>query len=181
MAILYRNDSTGEVFIENFVNDRLMRYPVGPEGIRYLQQHQVEEGGEVPEPVLSVLREQGWLAGVTGSGSGADPGVDSVSNTSETGALLGDERAVFEEPLPSVKLEPRPFGEPEGVATLYEQKGADMANNERPETQSGYAADKANANPVSHPEAAAFVGSVWFWVLVVIVVAIVVWGAIEIF
>lgn len=104
-----------------------------------------------------------------------------AKNTSETGAAPGNQRATYDEPLPSVKLEPRPFIEPEDAEVFLAERKTGMAENERPEPTFSGSPDRANANPVNHPEAAAFVGNMWFWVLAIAVVALIVWGAFAIF
>lgn len=181
MAKLFRDPATNAYYTESELDGSVVTLLISGEAGEYLQQNGVTEGEDIPIDLLGTLADNGWLREFVEEDSWEEDAPAFDGNTSETGAAPGNERAVYDEPLPSVKLEPRPYVEPEDFARVKEEGNTALAENEQPVQKSGYSPDKANRNAMEHPEAAAFVGNVWFWVLVVIVIAIVIWGAIEIF
>lgn len=183
MAKLNRNATTGEYSIETAMDGEFVTLRLNPEGEEFLEQQDVEEGGRIPAELLVTLEENGWLS-VAGedvdviSGYAGTP----MANESETNAPAGNVPRPVDVPLPSTRMESRPWMEQENVEAFRDETAATVAASSQPETKSGWSqADRSNANPLMHGEDAAFVGGVWFWVLVVAVVVIAVWGLVEIF
>ena len=190
MAKLYRNTATDEYYIDTAMDGEFVTLQIHPEGREYLVQQGVEEGDRVPAEVFVVLEENDWLTALKDDSlfspdtdvSVREPQPVRNENLSETNAIVTDLRVPPDEPLPSVRLEPRPWMEQENVERMRSETDPMAADAGHPQrTFSATPADKANANPLTHPEDAAFIGGVWFWVLVVAAVAIIGWGLIELF
>ncbi len=182
MAKLYRNATTDEYYTDTAMDGEFVTLTIHPEGSAYLLDHGVEEGSRIPAELLVVLEENEWVSLADESSHRTSRFADEpLVNESETNASVTDARLQPDEPLPSVRMEPRPWMEQENVDHMKAETNPmdpDAGHSER--KFSATTADVENANPLTHGEDAAFVGNVWFWVLVVAAVVIIAWGLIEI-
>ena len=182
MAKLYRNATTNEYYTETAMDGGFVTLRIDSEGSDYLLQEGVEEGSRIPGELMAELEQRGWVSVVADAGSLSGDGDVPLVNESETNAPPYDGQPLREEPLPSVRMEPRPWMEPENVERAREATGTQVAGTDQAEPQFvSKTAERQNADALNHPEAAAFIGGVWFWVLIVAVVVIAVWGLVEIF
>lgn len=187
MATLNRNTMTDQYFIEMLDAGEPVVSHVPPEGVKYLQEIGIEEGSDIPDEMLTALRSNGFLStpdedSDAFSGDAPVEELPPVANETETNAQNTNARAVSSDPLPSPKMQPRPWMEQDNVEAFKEGTEAADADIGKPEKQPRWTqADRSSANPLTHGEDAAFIGNVWMWVLIVAVVVIVVWGLFEIF
>lgn len=182
MAKLYRNATTDEYYTETAMDGAFVTLRIQPEGVEFLTEQGVEESTRIPAEMLAVLEENAWLSVADESDQLTPEHADApVVNESETRAPAGNVHTSPDEPLPSVRLEPRPWMEQENVDRMRAETGPTSTDTEKSERKfSSTQPDRDNANPLTHPEDAAFMGNVWMWVLVAAVVVIVVWGLFEV-
>lgn len=187
MATLNRNTMTDQYFIEMLDAGEPVVSHIPPEGVKYLQENGVEEGGDIPDEMLTGLRSNGFLSTPDEDSFGfpGDVPVDElppVVNETETDAPSTNARAVSSDPLPSPKMQPRPWMEQDNVEAFKDGTEPAVADTGQAGNQARWTqADRSGANPLTHGEDAAFIGGVWFWLLVVALMVIVVWGLVEIF
>ena len=187
MAKLYRNATTNEYYTETAMDGEFVTLSIHPDGGEFLEQEGVAEGSRIPAEVFAVLEENEWLSALVEKSVlfAADDGVVAEQPSSFEAVSTEDAqqlRATGKQvPPPEVRVNPRPWMEQENVDRMRAEADAAAAGTgQAPRRFSATAADKANANPLTHAEDAAFVGGVWFWLLVVAAVAIIAWGLFEV-
>lgn len=187
MAKLYRNATTNEYYTETAMDGEFVTLVIHPEGEQLLMEEGVAEGSRIPAELFAVLEESEWFSVIAESPDrfAAEDGVV-AEQPSSFEAVSTDEahqlRAAGKQvPPPEVRVNPRPWMEQENADRLRAEADAAAAGTgQAPRRFSATSADKDNANPLTHAEDAAFIGGVWFWLLVVAAVAIIVWGLVEI-